>query len=511
MVQAAPVTAPPIQPAVAPPTIAAQVAPPQPTVQVCPVCHSRASVDAFFCETCGYDFLTGSLPRQLTQPAPEPDAPAVAEPAAPPVAEPAGPPVAELVGAGESVAAPPQAATLDGPESAPSDPSDVSPAEAAIEPAPEAAAPGESGSFGTDSTADAVATDDPAVDSAPAESAPQLPPVTTFDLDELPEHGPGENPLVVESAPRPMPTPVQQPQPTAELLSLGAVERDLPNPDDLRPIAVPPRPGLPPTTAPRTSAPLPPDPYLRAPMPPAAGPGPRPGGYPPPPAMPGRPAGPGQRPPAGPQPGPASAGPGRQSGLVEAAKFLGLVPPDAQPSRPPEPQPAPQPQLPPTPQMAPRSAPAVAAGQPAPAPATGPVMPTQEGPARWVAEIWIDPEWYRVQQAPEQLPSPGQPLIRALRKPTIVIGRGSASGRPDLDSVTDTGVSRRQAALTTDGIRWFLEDLGSSNGTFVGQVDQPMPSQPITGRVELGHHDRIYIGSWTRIVIRPALVQEADL
>ena len=117
----------------------------------------------------------------------------------------------------------------------------------------------------------------------------------------------------------------------------------------------------------------------------------------------------------------------------------------------------------------------------------------------------------RIQQAPEQLPSPGQPLIQSLRKSTIVIGRTSASGRPDLDCVTDTGVSRRQAVLTTDGIRWFLEDLGSSNGTYIGQVDRPLPTAPISGRVELGPHDRIYVGSWTRIVVRPALMQEAEL
>ena len=59
--------------------------------------------------------------------------------------------------------------------------------------------------------------------------------------------------------------------------------------------------------------------------------------------------------------------------------------------------------------------------------------------------------------------------------------------------------------LVTDGSRWFLEDLSSSNGTYIGQVDQPMPTEPIDSRVELGLHDRIYIGSWTRIVVRPAL------
>jgi len=139
-----------------------------------------------------------------------------------------------------------------------------------------------------------------------------------------------------------------------------------------------------------------------------------------------------------------------------------------------------------------------------------PAQPTA-GAVRWVAEIWIDPEWYRVQQAPDQLPSPGQPVIRGLRSATVVVGRSSGGQHPDIDCLTDSGVSRRQATLTTDGSRWFLEDMGSANGTYVGQVDKPLPTQPISGRVELRPLDRIYVGSWTRIVVRPALVQEADL
>ena len=240
--------------------------------------------------------------------------------------------------------------------------------------------------------------------------------MTTFDLGEVPTHAVADSPLVAEPAPQPQQSTAPRP-PNTDLLSLGEPERDVPDPGDLRPMVVPPRP------APRV-----PD-------------------------------------------GPRSAA------------------------------------------QEPRSAPGQGRphpGQPAPT-RPGSVLPTTPGPARWVAEIWIDPEWYRIQQAPEQLPSPGQPLIQSLRKSTIVIGRTSASGRPDLDCVTDTGVSRRQAVLTTDGIRWFLEDLGSSNGTYIGQVDRPLPTAPISGRVELGPHDRIYVGSWTRIVVRPALMQEAEL
>lgn len=146
-------------------------------------------------------------------------------------------------------------------------------------------------------------------------------------------------------------------------------------------------------------------------------------------------------------------------------------------------------------------------------PEARPEAPAQPAkpPASWVAEIWIDPEWYRIQQAPDQLPSPGQPVIVGLRQRQIIIGRHSPSNKPDIDCGTDSGVSRRHAALTFDGQRWFIEDAGSSNGTYIGQVDHALPTEPITGRVELGPHQRVYVGSWTRIVVRPALLEEGRL
>lgn len=351
---------------------------PAPTTQICPVCHSLASTDAFFCETCGYDFLTGSLPRGMSRPDVDEAAEVVVEPG----------------GADPAEAQPDPDLGSDQRE----------------EQAPEAAR----------------GSDEP---DAPAEQAPAV--VTTFMLDELPGPAAHENPLVVEAVPA---EPLQPPARRGDELSLGAPERDVPDPDDLRPIAVPARPGL--------AEQQPPEHEMSRPVP--------------------------AQPPVAPAAGQGWPSPPRQ------------------------------PEIP-------------GAGRVAPVIAGAPVPPSKAAPARWVAEIWIDPEWYRVQQAPEQLPSPGQPVIRALRTSSVVIGRNSPSGRPDLDCGSDTGVSRRQAVLSTDGIRWFVEDLGSSNGTYVGQVDQPMPTQAITGRVELGQHDRIYVGSWTRIVVRPALVQESDL
>jgi hypothetical protein len=133
-------------------------------------------------------------------------------------------------------------------------------------------------------------------------------------------------------------------------------------------------------------------------------------------------------------------------------------------------------------------------------------------PLEWVAEIWVDPDWYAVQEAEEPMPSPGLPAVVGLTSRSLLIGRVSPSRNihPDIDCTTDTGVSRRHAQLTTDGQRWFVEDLGSSNGTFVGPASGPLPEDPIAvgPRTELDDDDRIYVGAWTRIVVRAATDDE---
>ena len=126
----------------------------------------------------------------------------------------------------------------------------------------------------------------------------------------------------------------------------------------------------------------------------------------------------------------------------------------------------------------------------------------------WVAEVWIDPDWYADQRSSDPLPSPGLPNVVPLRHTSVLIGRVSRSRgiTPDIDLSTDSGVSRRHAQLTTDGTRWWVEDLGSSNGTFVAGAVDPLPKKPIDVGVkhEVGADDRIYVGSWTRLVIRKA-------
>ena len=153
-----------------------------------------------------------------------------------------------------------------------------------------------------------------------------------------------------------------------------------------------------------------------------------------------------------------------------------------------------------------------------PAPQT-PLSPTVDGnnarPASaldWVAEVWIDPAWYEAQQSPDPMPSHGLPVVIPLREKSILVGRISHSRNihPQIDCEPDSGVSRRQTQLTTDGSRWWVEDLDSANGTFVAAATDPIPNSPIPvgAKQELAADDRIYVGAWTRIVIRRATDDE---
>jgi hypothetical protein len=129
-----------------------------------------------------------------------------------------------------------------------------------------------------------------------------------------------------------------------------------------------------------------------------------------------------------------------------------------------------------------------------------------------VAEIWVDPDWYAEQASDEECPSPGLPLVVPLQTRSLLIGRSSKSRNihPEIECTSDIGVSRRQAQLTSDGQRWWVEDLQSANGTYVGAASAPLPTDGLNPgqRRELGLDDRIYIGAWTCIVVRRATPEE---
>ena len=158
---------------------------------------------------------------------------------------------------------------------------------------------------------------------------------------------------------------------------------------------------------------------------------------------------------------------------------------------------------------------------PGPAPAAAvpeteldlPEVPVPPAVARWVVEVWVDPDWYAESQSPDVVPSAGPPRTVVLTGRSALVGRPSASRNihPDVDCADDSGVSRRHAQLTTDATRFFVEDLESANGTFVAPSGGPLPADPIPvgAKHELGADDRVYVGAWTRLVVRPATEDES--
>ncbi len=132
----------------------------------------------------------------------------------------------------------------------------------------------------------------------------------------------------------------------------------------------------------------------------------------------------------------------------------------------------------------------------------------------WVAEVWVDPDWYQAQESDDPCPSPGLPAVVPLASTSVLVGRPSTSRNipPEVDCAGEAGVRRRQAQLTTDGRRWWVEDLQSSNGTYVSPASGPLPTDPIPPgqRRELSEDDRIYVGAWTRLVVRRATPEEQN-
>ena len=94
----------------------------------------------------------------------------------------------------------------------------------------------------------------------------------------------------------------------------------------------------------------------------------------------------------------------------------------------------------------------------------------------------------------------------------MLVGRRSKSRGvvPEIDCANDGAVSHRHAQLALDHDRWFVEDLGSTNGTFVGAPGDPLPTVPLQPqhRRELADDERVYVGAWTRVMVRRATADE---
>jgi pSer/pThr/pTyr-binding forkhead associated (FHA) protein len=81
--------------------------------------------------------------------------------------------------------------------------------------------------------------------------------------------------------------------------------------------------------------------------------------------------------------------------------------------------------------------------------------------------------------------APHAPFPRTVTpKAPVLIGRG-----PDSDFVIrDATVSRRHATIHREGYAWFVEDLGSKNGTRVNGT-------PVHGRAVIAPGDEIAFGA----------------
>jgi pSer/pThr/pTyr-binding forkhead associated (FHA) protein len=90
----------------------------------------------------------------------------------------------------------------------------------------------------------------------------------------------------------------------------------------------------------------------------------------------------------------------------------------------------------------------------------------------------------------------------------LVIGRDPGSGI----CLDDAQVSWQHAMLSDESGACIIEDLGSSNGTFVGPASGPLPERPIAvgPKTELDDDDRLYVGAWTRVVVRRATSDEVE-
>jgi hypothetical protein len=140
-------------------------------------------------------------------------------------------------------------------------------------------------------------------------------------------------------------------------------------------------------------------------------------------------------------------------------------------------------------------------------PAVAPPPAPTPGP-EWVAELWIDPDWFAAQEAAGTCATSGAPTVTPLPGTEALIGRASKSRNvvPQIDCSSDGSVSHTHAQLTLEHDRWYIEDLGSTNGTYVGMPGDALPTTPLLPheRHELADGERIYIGAWCRIQIRKA-------
>lgn len=124
---------------------------------------------------------------------------------------------------------------------------------------------------------------------------------------------------------------------------------------------------------------------------------------------------------------------------------------------------------------------------------------------QWTATVVADPDYFALNDIEGVVfPADAAPKTVLLTPPQVRIGRRSVSKgtAPELDLAAETGdpgVSHSHALLTLsiDGA-WLVSDVGSSNGTWVNDEEQPLGAgQSRT----LKDGDQVHVGAWTTITL----------
>jgi pSer/pThr/pTyr-binding forkhead associated (FHA) protein len=132
-----------------------------------------------------------------------------------------------------------------------------------------------------------------------------------------------------------------------------------------------------------------------------------------------------------------------------------------------------------------------------PAPVTTPSV------GQWTATIAADRKYFEDNGITGvEFPADAPSQLVDLPAPQVRIGRRSTSKgtSPEIDLAdSDPGVSHSHAllTLTVDGA-WLVSDLGSTNGTYVNDEQQPLTAGQTRS---LKDSDQVHVGAWTTITL----------
>ncbi|GIF03263.1 FHA domain-containing protein [Actinoplanes siamensis] len=130
--------------------------------------------------------------------------------------------------------------------------------------------------------------------------------------------------------------------------------------------------------------------------------------------------------------------------------------------------------------------------------------PEPDGPAgEWTATLFADAAYFALNEAEGvTFPAGSGERTVTLTPPQVRIGRSSTSKgtSPEIDLAdSDPGASHNHALLTlnVDG-QWLVTDLGSTNGTYLNDEDQPLTAGQSRA---LKDGDQVHVGVWTTLTL----------